>query len=294
MRGDWIMNHYPHHIGDYLKGTAHLTMLEDGAYRRLIDLYYLREGPLPADKRQVYRLARATSTAEKKAIDTVLEEFFVVAPDGFFHNRCNEEIEKYQLVGEDAEAKKENEKERQRRHRQRRKELFEALRSYDVVPPWDAKTTDLEALLSQHQERPVTRDSNVPATRTATANHYPIPNTHNLSPTPHRDRCTETDPGETNASDENPPYGDPTKAGLLAKLLRGLGVQVAPSNPSFKQWVDEGLDSEEAIAGVDIARGAKPAPEPIPWSYLSKVLTTQRKAGVAAVPVDGDDYGGLA
>ena len=65
------MNYYPHHIGDYLKDTAHLTMIEDGAYRRLIDLYYLHEQPLPSEKRQVYRLARASSPAEKKAVATL-------------------------------------------------------------------------------------------------------------------------------------------------------------------------------------------------------------------------------
>ena len=32
------MNYYSHHIGDYLTATAHLTLLEHGAYRRLIDI----------------------------------------------------------------------------------------------------------------------------------------------------------------------------------------------------------------------------------------------------------------
>lgn len=115
----------------------------------------------------------------------------------------------------------------------------------------------------------------------------------NLSPNLSHETGEGGDPADADASDDHP-YGDPTKAGLLAKLLRSLGVQVAPSNPSFQQWVAEGLDSEEALAGVDIARGTKPAPEPIPWAYLAKVLTTQRRAGVSTIPTDGDDYGGLA
>ncbi len=47
------MNYYPFHIGDYAKKTRHLSWDEDMAYRRLIDAYYLHEGPLPADKRKI-------------------------------------------------------------------------------------------------------------------------------------------------------------------------------------------------------------------------------------------------
>ena len=43
------MNYYPFHIGDYIAHTAHLDPIEDCAYRRLLDAYYLIEGPLPAD-----------------------------------------------------------------------------------------------------------------------------------------------------------------------------------------------------------------------------------------------------
>lgn len=90
------MNFYPFHIGDYAKDTAHLSMTEDGAYRRLIDLYYTRERPLPADVQTIYRLARAHTKLERAAIDTVLEEFFVRKEIGFLHNRCEKEIENAQ------------------------------------------------------------------------------------------------------------------------------------------------------------------------------------------------------
>lgn len=42
------MNFYEHHLGDYMRDTAHLSMIEDAAYRRLLDAYYIREAPLPA------------------------------------------------------------------------------------------------------------------------------------------------------------------------------------------------------------------------------------------------------
>lgn len=71
---------------------------------------------------------------------------------------------------------------------------------------------------------------------------------------------------------------NPTPYGLLAKALRANGVDVAPGRPDFREWVEKGLTEDEALAAVEAARQAKPAPEPIPWTYLAKVLTTMRTA----------------
>ena len=90
------MNYYEHHLGDYLRDTAHLSMLEDGAYRRLLDAYYIREQPLPLQPRDVFRLVRASSKQDREAVETVLREFFTEGPDGWFHSRCHREIERFQ------------------------------------------------------------------------------------------------------------------------------------------------------------------------------------------------------
>ena len=86
------MNFYPFHIGDYASATRHLTWIEDAAYRRLLDVYYVKEGPLPTEKRQVYRLAVASTDDQREAIDTVLEEFFELTDAGYTHMRCEDEI----------------------------------------------------------------------------------------------------------------------------------------------------------------------------------------------------------
>lgn len=90
------MNYYEHHLGDYLRDTAHLSMVEDGAYRRLMDAYYIKELPLPKEVRDVYRLVRAGSKVEKDAVSIVLSEFFVECTDGWRHKRCDTEIARYQ------------------------------------------------------------------------------------------------------------------------------------------------------------------------------------------------------
>lgn len=97
------MHYYPHNIGDYASATMHLSILEDGVYRRLLDLYYLHEKPLPGDKRQVCRLVRAASKPEQAAVDAVLAEFFILHPDGCFHHkRCDAEIAKAHAKSEKA------------------------------------------------------------------------------------------------------------------------------------------------------------------------------------------------
>lgn len=90
------MNYYEHHLGDYLRDTAHLSMVEDGAYRRLLDAYYIKELPLPKAVRDVYRLVRAGSKVEKDAVSIVLSEFFSEDANGWRHKRCDTEIARYQ------------------------------------------------------------------------------------------------------------------------------------------------------------------------------------------------------
>lgn len=89
------MYHYSHHIGDYRTHTAHLTMMEDGAYRRLLDIYYMHEKPLPRDVAAVQRLASARTREERAAVESVLREFFVLQEDGWHQARADEELETY-------------------------------------------------------------------------------------------------------------------------------------------------------------------------------------------------------
>ena len=84
------MNYYPFHLGDYAAHTAHLEPMEDLAYRRLLDLYYLREGPLPADIQVTAKLIRMRSMAAD--VESVLREFFTLTEDGWMHARCDAEV----------------------------------------------------------------------------------------------------------------------------------------------------------------------------------------------------------
>lgn len=90
------MNYYERHLGDYAKDTAHLTMLEHGAYNLLLDRYYDKERGIPTD--QIYRVTRARSKEERAAVDSVLHEFFELDGDVWINSRCDKEVIKAQAA----------------------------------------------------------------------------------------------------------------------------------------------------------------------------------------------------
>lgn len=98
------MNYYERHIGDYIKSTVSLEMLEDGAYNRLIDQCYQTEKPLPLDVKEIYREARCKTPSERKAVDYVLHKFFDQTPEGYIQKRIVKEIARYQDKQKKAKA----------------------------------------------------------------------------------------------------------------------------------------------------------------------------------------------
>lgn len=85
------------HIRDYIAKTRHLTLLEDLAYRRLIDAYYTEEGPLPPDVQACARLIAMRDHTD--AVEAVLREFFVLTDAGWTNARCDYEIARYREIG---------------------------------------------------------------------------------------------------------------------------------------------------------------------------------------------------
>ncbi len=97
-----VMHFYQFNIGDYQSHTAHLTEMEDLAYRRLLDWAYLHETPIPLDIEQISRFIRMRSHSD--CIATVLQEFFVRTDDGWVSNRVQQEIEAVGVKKEKARA----------------------------------------------------------------------------------------------------------------------------------------------------------------------------------------------
>jgi uncharacterized protein YdaU (DUF1376 family) len=90
------MHYYQFHIGDYKSHTHHLSLLEDLAYRRLLDFYFLHEKPIKHRD-----IARQIGMREhEEDVMTVLNEFFISTEDGFVSPRADKEIKQYKEFAE--------------------------------------------------------------------------------------------------------------------------------------------------------------------------------------------------
>jgi uncharacterized protein YdaU (DUF1376 family) len=139
------MNYYPFHPGDYLRDTAHLSPMEDITYRRLLDMYYLSEQPIPMETDLVSRRLRLGSDL----VSSVLKEFFVEAQEGWIHRRCDKEIAAYQARSE--RAKKNG------KAGGRPKKTQQVISRFTLA-------TDLQANQNQNQNQISTSPPSVPAT----------------------------------------------------------------------------------------------------------------------------------
>jgi uncharacterized protein YdaU (DUF1376 family) len=98
------MHYYKFNIADYRKDTGHLSTIEHGIYRQLIDWYYLDEQPIPEETQVVIRRLRL-GFDEVKFLQNVLSDFFVLGKTGYKHKRIEVEIKDYH---EQAEKNKNN------------------------------------------------------------------------------------------------------------------------------------------------------------------------------------------
>jgi uncharacterized protein YdaU (DUF1376 family) len=83
---------YKFYLGDYIIHTNHLSDAHDLAYRRLLDMYYMTEKPIPLESESVAKRIRL----DRDIVEDVLNEFFDREDDGYHNGRCDIEIAKYQ------------------------------------------------------------------------------------------------------------------------------------------------------------------------------------------------------
>jgi uncharacterized protein YdaU (DUF1376 family) len=138
------MNFYKHYLGDYARDTQDLALVEHGAYRVLLDHFYATKGDMPNDISGLYRIAKAFTPTERKAVDKVAEKFFPPNGDGRRHNRRAEvEIQKH--LGQ-AQANKIVADAREQKRREQ-KSLFDAHneRSTNRAPNHSQKPEETKA-----------------------------------------------------------------------------------------------------------------------------------------------------
>lgn len=94
------MHYYQFNIGDYKSHTDHLDLLEDLAFRRMLDWSYLHEEPLPLDINEIAK--KILMRTHTDCIAYVLQEFFVKTEDGYINHRIEKEVNSFKAKSEKA------------------------------------------------------------------------------------------------------------------------------------------------------------------------------------------------
>jgi len=76
------MHWFPFYSSDFIGATVGLSCLERSLYALMIPLYY-EVGPFPVDPVRTYRIIGCESDEQKRAVDALLREFFVLKDDGW-------------------------------------------------------------------------------------------------------------------------------------------------------------------------------------------------------------------
>ena len=127
------MKWYKFAAAEYQIKTIHLSDAEDLAYRRLLDMAYLSEKPIPLDTGLVSRRIRI----DQDIVDQVLSEFFEKTESGYRNRRVEEEVLAYQTIiernlkGAKAAAEKAAERAAQGVKRRSPRTLNEPTRNHD-------------------------------------------------------------------------------------------------------------------------------------------------------------------
>lgn len=214
------MHYYQFNIADYRKDTVHLSRLEHGIYRDLIDQYYLDEKPIPLETQSVKRRLRLVSEDETIALENVLLDFFNKSDDGWHHDRIDSDISEYQATC------LKNKKNGKKGGRPRTKKP-----------------------LQDKEENPVgylSVDSGMPDQSKTNPNQEPI--TNNQEPVDISSEMSDAPP----KSDQKKNIGTP--AGSVCARLKAECriIDVNPQHPKLIALLEAGLtDGEIVAAGID-------------------------------------------
>lgn len=260
------MNYYKRHIGDYLKDTAHLSLLEHGIYTRLLDVYYTRESAIP--EAQAARLIGARSEAEREAMQLVLEEFFELRDGLWIQHRCERELAEKEIK---AETNRVNGKRGGRPKKTTEQE------------PKQVANENPEETQPVSDENPNGFCSETQTEPTENLSHKPIANNHepykssssNVLETPH----------------ERPPLPQPSeqtkRIGLVCRLLRSKGVNCNPAQFAGKHQGLENHSDDDFHLAVQtlIDRGEKSIGLSLVALVLGDITAARQQATARPAPL---------
>lgn len=237
------MYYYSFHVGDYSTHTKHLTPMEDLAYRRLLDAYYVREGPLHGKPVEIARLINLREHAGE--VETVLREFFREEAEGVWrHGRCDAELD---------------------RCRERTAMAAKAGRISAARRKGNGRSTDVEQALNE-RSTDVQRDCNGRSTT-----HYPLPITQDPEPN------TQKNTGAARSARALAVRPDEVNEQVWTEFQALRKARRAP----VTQTVVDGIRREADAAGVTLAEAMRTCVERGWQSFKADWMLNGRAGGQA-------------
>lgn len=257
-----FMNYYSHHIGDFDRATRHLTRIERSVYLDLMFTYYDTEQPLTADIAALCRKIVARTEEEKSAVLAILDEFFVTTPNGWFHDRCEEELAKFRETKSQASAAG---KASAMKRAERRQAAING-NPTDVERRANGNPTTVERPLSE-RSTDVQRSLNRSSTNQEPRSNTQEPETKTQPATEHSSQALAVKPSD------------------LSIAFRSQGIMTQPADPRLIELASQGVQVETVTAACAEAKAAKPG-ESIGLGYVLAILK-RWAADAAKVKVQG-------
>lgn len=270
------MNYYRRYCGDYAADTPDLSLAEHGAYTLLLDAYYTAERPLPHSMDLLYRICRAMTPAERKAVQRVADQYFPSDGEMRHNARADKEIgiaapklEKLRKVAQ------ENGKKGGRKPKP----------EPNPVPEKNPQRT-------QPGSDPVL-ENNPSCKQPPTASHQP-----SSKPNPPQRSPESEDAGPSTATtfdaaletlratariplaEARIDSAENTPAGTLSAICIANGIRINPFHPLCQDWARDGVSVTQIKDAIATARERKPKPENIPAAYLDTILKDRKKPAV--------------
>lgn len=142
------MYHYKFHIGDYSSHTYGLSPTEDISYRRLIDIYYLKEKPPTGSFENIARDIGLASY--RPDVEYVLEKYFKQDGDTWTHRRIEADITEYQeYIVKQSERGKASGAARKAKAELAKKTKSRASETDQIEPAFNERSTGVEPTVNR-------------------------------------------------------------------------------------------------------------------------------------------------
>ena len=248
------MNFYPFHIGDFSSHTRHLSLMEDLAYRRMLDLYYTSESPLPADPNQVARLIAMRDHVED--VKAVLADFFILVDEVHTHPRCDREIAIYKAKAERAVSANKS--------RWSKDKPSKPMTSDAVSDQISDATSDMTSDLISESDQIATNTNTKTKTKTKTNSQTNTGETAAIAPTPKPASIGTLKPDivDQQTWDDWLQLRKNKKAPVTKTVVQGAIIEAGKAgmslNDFFAEWCTRGSQGLKAEWLVNTGKGQKP------------------------------------